>query len=68
MLFPATRLLLQLWLMLLILGTVMVGYMYRSSTIVLMGAAILAIVLLIAWSNFRLQLRATREAIHRVVA
>lgn len=67
-LFPTTRLLLQLWSILIILGSLMTAYTYRSAVFTLAGLLLLIIIYLIAWSNFNLQLHATREAIHRVVA
>jgi hypothetical protein len=67
-LFPTTRLLLQLWSILIILGTLMTAYTYRSAVFVLAGLLLLIIIYLIAWSNFNLQLHTTRKAIHRVVA
>lgn len=60
--------LLQLWSALIILGTLMVAYPYRSYTYIPIGVLILLFIHLIVWSNFNLQLRATREAIQRVVA
>lgn len=66
-LFPATRMLLQLWSVLIIIGTLMIAYPYESYTSIPVGLLVLASIHLIAWSNFRIHLRPTREAIQRAV-
>ena len=67
-LFPMTRILVQLWTLLLVLGMSMTGYSSGSYTPVLIGLSILAVIYMVAWSNFWLHKRTTRDAIHRVVA
>lgn len=67
-LFPTMRLLLQLWTLLIILGSLFLSYQYRELWIPLGGVLILAAIYLIAWSNFFIQLKQTREAFHRIVA
>lgn len=67
-LFPTVGLLIQLWSILIVIGTLMTGYSYRTYTPALFGVLLLLIMYLIAWSNFFLHLRPTREAIRRVVA
>jgi len=67
-LFPMTRTLMQLWSVLIVLGTAVTGYSYRSSMPLLAGLVLFAAMHLIARSNFKLHLGPTREAIHRVVA
>jgi hypothetical protein len=67
-LFPSTRLLIQFWSLLIVLGSVITSYTIRSYTVSLVGLGLLIMIYLIAWSNFQLHLRTTRDAIHRVVA
>lgn len=67
-LFPTTRILIQLWTVLVMLSSAMAGYSYHKPVLGLMGLVALVLVYLVAWANFRIQLRLTREAIQRVVA
>jgi len=67
-LFPTTRILIQLWTLLVVLGSAMGGYSYHKPIMGLMGLGALILVYLIVWANFRIQLRLTRDAIQRVVA
>jgi len=67
-LFPTTRILVQLWTLLVVLGSAMAGYSYHKPIMGLMGLGVLILVYLIVWANFRIQLRLTRDAIQRVVA
>jgi hypothetical protein len=66
-LFPATRLLLTFWAIVLPLAGLIVSYHYRNFFI-LGGAIILLIfIYLIAWLNFRLHMKTTRALLHRVL-
>ncbi|HNO32453.1 MAG TPA: hypothetical protein PKI78_11750 [Anaerolineales bacterium] len=67
-LFPVTRLLLQLWTVLLVLGALMVSYQYSNLLFLPGGGMLIGIIYFITWSNFRLQLNMTHEAILRVVS
>lgn len=67
-LFPTTRLLLTLWCTLITLGAVFASYQARNITFLLGGAAIIILILFIAWSNFRLQLNPTRKTIHQLLS
>jgi hypothetical protein len=66
--FPTTLLLLQLWTILVVLGAAMGFYQTHHMHFLPGAAAILATIYFIAWSNFKIHLRATREAIHRIIA
>ena len=67
-LFPSTRLLLQLWTIFILLGGAM-GFYQTHNVYVLFGAvAILGTIYFITWSNFKIHLNTTREAIHRIIA
>lgn len=67
-LFPVTRLLLQAWSVLLVAGGIIALYPFQNYLASLAAVATLILIHIVAWSNFRIQLRLTREAIHRVVA
>lgn len=67
-LFPTTRVLIQLWTLLVILISAMAGNAYHKPLLGLMGIGMLVLVYLVAWANFRIQLRFTRDTIQRVVA
>lgn len=67
-LFPLTRVLLYGWTGFLLLGGAISLALFRNYPIVLGWAAVLALLHLITRSNFKLQLRLTRDALHRVVA
>ncbi len=67
-LFPATRMLLTLWTILLILGSLM-GY-YQSQNILLPagGLGIITLIHVIVRSNFQLQLATTQDTLRRLVS
>jgi len=67
-LFPVTRMLLQAWSILLLLGGLIAIYPFQNYVATLGVVVTLLLIHLVTWSNFRFQLRLTREAIHRVVA
>lgn len=66
-LFPTTRLLLILWTILLTLGSAAGYYQFKHITYFVGGLGIILLIHLIAWSNFKLQLEVTRNALHRVI-
>lgn len=67
-LFPATRALLTLWTILLILGSVAGAYQSGNIYFLLGGLGLIVLIHAVAWSNFKLQLKLTREALHRTIA
>lgn len=67
-LFPTTRLLLVLWTIILILGSIFTSFQAKNILYLLGGACIIMIIHAIVWSNFNLQLKPTREALHRVLS
>jgi hypothetical protein len=66
-LFPLTQILLYGWTCFLLLGGV-IGIIFSNYPSALGAAVILGLIHFIARSNFNLQLRLTRDAVHRVVA
>ena len=67
-LFPTTRLLLTLWTLLLVLGSVFSFYQTKNILYLAGGAGIIILIHTIVWSNFKIQLKPTREAFHRLVS
>lgn len=67
-LFPTTRVLVQLWSVFIVLSAAIASYQLQNPYYLSGGALLLAAIYFIVWSNFQLQLRPLREAIHRVVA
>ena len=66
-LFPTTRLLLTLWSILLVLGSVVVWFQTKNNWFLPGGLTIIASMHAIVWSNFKLQLKPTQEAIHHLL-
>jgi hypothetical protein len=66
-LFPTIRLLLTLWTILLILGSLVVYYQTKNFFFLLAGLGIIAVIHGIVWSNFKLQLLPTRDAFLRLL-
>ena len=66
-LFPTTRLLLTLWAVLLTLGSIIASFQLKNILYLVAGSAGIFLLYAIAWSNFRLQLKPTREAFHRLL-
>lgn len=67
-LLPAVRLFLTIWSLLILLGSVFVGFQYANILYLLSGVGMLAVIHLIVWSNFKLQLKSTRETILEVLS
>jgi hypothetical protein len=67
-LFPTTRLLLVLWTIILILGSIFISFQTKNILYLLGGACIIILIHAIVWSNFNLQLKPTREALHSVLS
>ena len=66
-LFPMTRLLLTLWTLFLILGFLTAWYQTKNILFLPGGLALILLIHAIAQSNFRLQLKPTREALHQLL-
>jgi len=67
-LLPAVKLFLTFWSLLILLGSLFVGFQYANFAYTLAGMGILAVIHLIVWSNFKLQLQPTRELILEVLS
>lgn len=67
-LLPAVRLFLTFWTLLIFPGAVFIGFQYSSIAYTLSGVAILILIHLIVWSNFKLQLKPTRELILEILS
>ncbi|HEY5824994.1 MAG TPA: hypothetical protein VIT44_11540 [Cyclobacteriaceae bacterium] len=67
-LLPAVRLFLTFWSLLILMGSIFVGFQYASIVYLFSGIGILAVIHLIVWSNFKLQLKPTRELILEVLS
>lgn len=63
-LFPTTRMMLLLWTLLLILGSLISSYQTKNVLYLAGGAAAIVLIHAIVWSNFKLQLDITRKALH----
>ena len=66
-LFPMTRLLLTLWTIFLILGSLIVWFQTKNIFILPSGLAIIVLIHAIVRSNFSLQLKPTQEAMHNLL-
>lgn len=62
-LFPSTRMFLTFWSLLIVLVGVFAGYQYESFIYGGGGFTVVAVIHWIAWSNFRMQLKPSREAL-----
>jgi len=67
-LLPAVRLFLTFWSLLVLLGSIFAGFQFSNIIYLLSGIGILAVIHLIVWSNFKLQLKPTRELILEVLS
>lgn len=67
-LFPTIRLLLTLWSILLTLGSLMGSYQTKNIVYLFGGLLIIVLIHAIVWSNFKLQLKPTREVLHRLLS
>lgn len=67
-LFPLTRYLLVGWTCLLLVGAAVTAYPLENYPAAVSLTGLLVLMHVIAWSNFAIQLRLTREAIRRIVA
>ena len=65
---PTTRLLLTLWTIILTLGSITVSFQSKNILYLLGGAVIILLIHAIVWSNFKLQLKSTRDALHHVLS
>jgi hypothetical protein len=66
-LFPMTRLLLTLWTIFLILGSLVVWYQTKNIFVLPSGLVIIILIHAIVRSNFSLQLKPTQEAMHNLL-
>jgi hypothetical protein len=66
-LFPTTRMLLVLWTILLVLGSLIFSYQTQNIAYLAGGFAAIALIHFVVWSNFNLQLDITRKALHQLV-
>jgi hypothetical protein len=67
-LFPTTRLLLTLWTILLVFGSVFASFQTKNILYLFGGLCIIGLIHAIVRSNFNLQLKPTREALHRLLS
>ena len=67
-LFPTIRLLLTLWTILLTLGSLITSYQAKNILYLVGGFGIIVLIHAIVWSNFKLQLKPTRQALHRILS
>ncbi len=67
-LFPTTRILMTLWTILLILGGLFVSLQSQNIAFLLAAAGIISLIQFIVWSNFRLQLKPTRQKLHTLLS
>ena len=67
-LFPMTRLLMTLWTIFLILGSLVVWFQAKNIFVLPSGLAIIVLIHAIVRSNFSLQLKPTQEAMHNLLA
>jgi hypothetical protein len=62
-LFPAVRLFVTFWSLLIVIGSIVIGFQYSNVIYTLVGLGILALILWIVWSNFKLQVTPTRKVL-----
>jgi len=67
-LFPNTRWMLNFWTILILLGAVIGWVQFHRFIVPAVAAASLAVIYFVAWSNFKIQQRLTREAVLRVAS
>lgn len=66
-LFPTTRALMIVWTFLLLLGSMISVYYFKNALMPLGAAGLIALIHSVAWLNFKLQLRLTRDALHHTI-
>lgn len=67
-LFPGTRLLLSLWTILIVLGTAIGWFQYKTLYVPLVTTSALMIIYYVSWSNFKIHLKPFREALNRLLS
>ncbi len=67
-LLPTTRLLLKLWTILIVLGTVMGWFQSKSLYVPLIATSLLLLIYYITWSNFNIHLKPLRKSLHRLLS
>lgn len=66
-LFPATRIYLIFWSLFLLLAGVFASYQYKNLLLWTASLAVIVLVNLVAWANFRLHLKTTRATLLRLL-
>lgn len=66
-LFPTTKLFLIFWDLFILIVFIAVGYQYQSVLYGVVGVVLVAFIHWIAWSNFNLQLKETRELLINIL-
>ena len=66
-LFPTTKLFLTFWLLFTCLFSVTIGFQYANFWYTLSGLAIAVCIYWITWSNFKIQLKITRNALLKIL-
>lgn len=67
-LFPATRMFLIFWSLLISLIGLVAAHQYHSVTYLLAAMSLLAFIHWVVWSNFNIQLKLTRKALLKILA
>lgn len=66
-LFPSVRLFLTFWIILTFFFGVLLSFEYKNLWFISGSIAIAALILFVAWGNFRIQRKLTREALRKVL-
>lgn len=66
-LFPSTRMFITFWCLLIFMMAIITAFQFHHTTYGLGALIVIVFILWVAWSNFNIQLRATRKAMARVL-
>jgi hypothetical protein len=67
-LFPATKLFVIFWLLFILAASIVSGYHWKNIIYLMAGVGIAAVAWWFVWYNFRIQLKATREALLKILS
>jgi len=66
-LFPTTKMFLVFWDLFVLIASIIAGYQYQTFLYEVLGVLLIVFIQWIAWSNFNLQLKRTRELLINIL-